>query len=145
MWISLKFKLKNWSSNILNKVMNFAILTAILLICIILSIIVSIIISGSRSTGVGYGIIGGISLGNLIFTLIIKGRLIHKIMFWLLSTVIMLGLNYLLLNTLPFDNTTILIVLCYFLPLFISREFVNLLYSMLKIDFRGDYVFGNML
>lgn len=101
---------------------KYLMLILIVIITVIVTIILSIVVSGSRTTGVGNGQLIGIFLGNLIFSLIQRGSLMSKILSWFLSSVIIAICIYVVLNYLPIDNTVLLMITAYLLPLILAWE-----------------------
>ena len=111
----------------MNKLKLYTILSLIIFVAIILSIFISIIISGSRTSGIGYGQLIGVFIGNLIYSILInRDKLLFRFLKWLIVCIIIAPCIYFSINYIEVENTILLILISYFLPSIIAWEILSL-------------------
>ena len=117
----------------MNRLKLYAILSIIIFISIVLSISISIFITESRTSGISFGQIAGVIIGNLIYSILFnRDHILVSFLKWILVCVIIATLVYFSINYLGFEYNMFLMFVLYLLPSIVAWEVVTPLIKKIK-------------
>jgi hypothetical protein len=120
----------------INRLTTYLFISTILLISTFVCIIIVMIITGDRASGLGYGQIIGIGIGQYIYIMLRNKnkRFINKSILWIVWFIFTLFINYFAINYLPIDSTLVLVLVAYIIPVITIWKLLMLLSKKVKLN-----------